>query len=199
MRKKMTTANKLTILRILLIPIMIIVLYIDGLKIQTAFLNMDVQQIIFAGLFVLASLTDFLDGYIARKYNQITTFGKFLDPIADKVLVFTALLYLMVQMPNRVGIWGVMIIIVREFLVTGVRLIAVEHGQVIAASSLGKYKTLTTMLAIIMFLFNDFGLSMINANLIWITNIIYYAAIFFTVWSGFDYLYKNREIIFESM
>ncbi|MFA7417436.1 MAG: CDP-diacylglycerol--glycerol-3-phosphate 3-phosphatidyltransferase [Acholeplasma sp.] len=195
----MTTANKLTILRILLIPIMIIVLYIDGLKIQTAFLNMDVQQIIFAGLFVLASLTDFLDGYIARKYNQITTFGKFLDPIADKVLVFTALLYLMVQMPNRVGIWGVMIIIVREFLVTGVRLIAVEHGQVIAASSLGKYKTLTTMLAIIMFLFNDFGLSMINANLIWITNIIYYAAIFFTVWSGFDYLYKNREIIFESM
>jgi len=195
----MTTANKLTILRILLIPVMIIVLYIDGLKIQTAFLNMDVQQIIFAGLFVLASLTDFLDGYIARKYNQITTFGKFLDPIADKVLVFTALLYLMVQMPNRVGIWGVMIIIVREFLVTGVRLIAVEHGQVIAASSLGKYKTLTTMLAIIMFLFNDFGLSMINANLIWITNIIYYAAIFFTVWSGFDYLYKNREIIFESM
>ncbi len=195
----MTTANKLTILRILLIPVMIIVLYIDGLKIQTAFLNMDVQQIIFAGLFVLASLTDFLDGYIARKYNQITTFGKFLDPIADKVLVFTALLYLMVQMPTRVGIWGVMIIIVREFLVTGVRLIAVEHGKVIAASSLGKYKTLTTMLAIIMFLFNDFGLSMINANLIWITNIIYYVAIFFTVWSGFDYLYKNREIIFESM
>lgn len=195
----MTTANKLTILRILLIPVMISVLYIDALVIDTAFLNMTVQQIIFAGLFILASLTDFLDGYIARKYNQITTFGKFLDPIADKVLVFTALLYLMVQMPDRVAIWGVMVIIVREFLVTGVRLIAVEHGKVIAASHLGKYKTLTTMLAIIMFLFNDFGLTLIHPNLVWMTNIVYYIAIFFTVWSGFDYLYKNREIILESV
>lgn len=195
----MTTANKLTILRILLIPVMISVLYIDALVINTEFLNMTVQQIIFAGLFILASLTDFLDGYIARKYNQITTFGKFLDPIADKVLVFTALLYLMVQMPDRVAIWGVMVIIVREFLVTGVRLIAVEHGKVIAASHLGKYKTLTTMLAIIMFLFNDFGLTLIHPNLVWVTNIVYYIAIFFTVWSGFDYLYKNREIILESV
>lgn len=195
----MTTANKLTILRILLIPVMIIVLYIDALVIDTAFLNMTVQQIIFAGLFILASLTDFLDGYIARKYNQITTFGKFLDPIADKVLVFTALLYLMVQMPDRVAIWGVMVIIVREFLVTGVRLIAVEHGKVIAASHLGKYKTLTTMLAIIMFLFNDLGLTLIHPNLVWVTNIVYYIAIFFTVWSGIDYLYKNREIILESV
>lgn len=195
----MTTANKLTILRILLIPVMITVLYIDALNVNTSFLNMTIQQIIFASLFVIASFTDFLDGYIARKYNQITTFGKFLDPIADKVLVFTALLYLMVQMPNRVAIWGVMIIIVREFLVTGVRLIAVEHGQVIAASNLGKYKTLTTMLALIMFLFNDFGLTLIHSNLEWITNGIYYAAIFFTVWSGFDYLYKNKNIIFESM
>ena len=195
----MTTANKLTILRILLIPVMISVLYIDALVIDTAFLNMTVQQIIFAGLFILASLTDFLDGYIARKYNQITTFGKFLDPSADKVLVFTALLYLMVQMPDRVAIWGVMVIIVREFLVTGVRLIAVEHGKVIAASHLGKYKTLTTMLAIIMFLFNDLGLTLIHPNLVWVTNIVYYIAIFFTVWSGFDYLYKNREIILESV
>jgi len=195
----MTTANKLTILRILLIPVMIIILYIDALKIDTPFLNMNVQQIIFAGLFVVASLTDFLDGYIARKYNQITTFGKFLDPIADKVLVFAALLYLMVQMPERVAIWGVMVIIVREFLVTGVRLIAVEHNHVIAASNLGKYKTSTTMIAIIMFLFNDFGLTMIHTNLSWITNIIYYLAIFFTIWSGFDYLYKNRKIILESV
>jgi len=195
----MTTANKLTILRILLIPVMIIILYIDALKINTPFLNMNVQQIIFAGLFLVASLTDFLDGYIARKYNQITTFGKFLDPIADKVLVFAALLYLMVQMPERVAIWGVMVIIVREFLVTGVRLIAVEHNHVIAASNLGKYKTSTTMIAIIMFLFNDFGLTMIHPQLAWITNIIYYLAIFFTVWSGFDYLYKNRKIILESV
>lgn len=195
----MTTANKLTLLRILCIPVMIIILYIDALKIDTGFLNMNVQQIIFASLFVFASFTDFLDGYIARKYQQITTFGKFLDPIADKVLVFTALLYLMTSMPSRVALWGVVIIMIREFLVTGVRLIAVEHGQVIAASHLGKYKTITTMLAIIMFLFNDFGLTLIHQNLEWIANSMYYLAILFTVWSGFDYLYKNRKIIFESM
>lgn len=195
----MTTANKLTLLRILCIPVMIIILYIDALKIDTGFLNMNVQQIIFASLFVFASFTDFLDGYIARKYQQITTFGKFLDPIADKVLVFTALLYLMTSMPSRVALWGVVIIIIREFLVTGVRLIAVEHGQVIAASHLGKYKTITTMLAIIMFLFNDFGLTLIHQNLEWVANSMYYLAILFTVWSGFDYLYKNRKIIFESM
>ncbi len=195
----MTTANKLTLLRILCIPVMIIILYIDALKIDTRFLNMNVQQIIFASLFVFASFTDFLDGYIARKYQQITTFGKFLDPIADKVLVFTALLYLMTSMPSRVALWGVVIIMIREFLVTGVRLIAVEHGQVIAASHLGKYKTITTMLAIIMFLFNDFGLTLIHQNLEWVANSMYYLAILFTVWSGFDYLYKNRKIIFESM
>lgn len=195
----MTTANKLTLLRILCIPVMIIILYIDALKIDTGFLNMNVQQIIFASLFVFASFTDFLDGYIARKYQQITTFGKFLDPIADKVLVFTALLYLMTSMPSRVALWGVVIIIIREFLVTGVRLIAVEHGQVIAASHLGKYKTITTMLAIIMFLFNDFGLTLIHQKLEWVADSMYYLAILFTVWSGFDYLYKNRKIIFESM
>ncbi|WP_025724619.1 CDP-diacylglycerol--glycerol-3-phosphate 3-phosphatidyltransferase [Acholeplasma granularum] len=195
----MTTANKLTILRILIIPIMILVLYVDSLKINTNFLNMNVQEIIFASLFVVASLTDFLDGYIARKYNQITTFGKFLDPIADKVLVFTALLYLMIQMPDRVGIWGVMIILIREFLVTGVRLIAVENNKVIAASNLGKYKTVTTMVAIILFLFNDFGLNLVEPNLVWITNIIYYVAIFFTIISGFDYIYKNKDIILESV
>lgn len=195
----MTTANKLTLLRILCIPVMIIILYIDALKIDTGFLNMNVQQIIFASLFVFASFTDFLDGYIARKYQQITTFGKFLDPIADKVLVFTALLYLMTSMPSRVALWGVVIIMIREFLVTGVRLIAVEHGQVIAASHLGKYKTITTMLAIMMFLFNDFGLTLIHQNLKWVANSMYYLAILFTVWSGFDYLYKNRKIIFESM
>src|SRR5690606_41580574 len=117
------------------------------MQMSTAFINMSVGQIIFALIFVIASFTDFLDGYIARKYNQITTFGKFLDPIADKVLVFAALYYLMVLMPDRVAIWSVVIIMIREFAVTGVRLLAVERGHVIAASKLGKYKTATTMVA----------------------------------------------------
>ncbi|VEU82580.1 CDP-diacylglycerol--glycerol-3-phosphate 3-phosphatidyltransferase [Acholeplasma hippikon] len=195
----MTTANKLTLLRVFMIPLMVIVLYLEPLKVQTEFLNMTWSTIIFSVLFVLASLTDFLDGYIARKYNQITTFGKFLDPIADKVLVFTALLHLMMVMPNRVPLWTVMIILVREFMVTGVRLLAVEKGTVIAASKWGKYKTASTMVAIIILLFNDFGLTSLNANLVWIGNIVYYIAVFFTIYSGWDYLYKNRQVILESV
>lgn len=195
----MTTANKLTLLRVFMIPLMVIVLYIEPLKVQTQFLNMTISGIIFSVLFVLASLTDFLDGYIARKYNQITTFGKFLDPIADKVLVFTALLYLMLVMPDRVPLWSVMIIIVREFLVTGVRLLAVEKGTVIAASKWGKYKTSSTMVAIIILLFNDFGLANINPNFVWIGNVVYYIAVFFTIYSGWDYLYKNRQVVLESV
>src|SRR5690606_18231504 len=195
----MTTANKITISRVILIPIMIIVLYIDALKIQTEFLAMNVQQIIFASLFVVASLTDFLDGYIARKYNQITTFGKFLDPIADKVLVVAALLYLMIEMPNRVPLWTVMIVIVREFMVTGVRLLAVEKQNVIAASTWGKYKTFSTMIAVIIFLFNDLGLLHINPSFHGLGDSLYYLAIFFTLFSGFDYLWKNRSVVLESM
>lgn len=194
----MTTANKLTISRIILIPIMIVVLYIEALNKPIGFLGMTINQFIFAVLFVIASFTDFLDGYIARKYNQITTFGKFLDPIADKVLVVAALLYLMLLIPQRVPMWTVMIVIVREFIVTGVRLLAVERSVVIAASKWGKYKTFSTMIAIIIFLFNDFGLTMLNGNLHWVADTIYYIAIFFTVFSGVDYVWKSRQIILES-
>ncbi|MBN3490578.1 CDP-diacylglycerol--glycerol-3-phosphate 3-phosphatidyltransferase [Acholeplasma equirhinis] len=196
----MTTANKLTIFRVILIPFMIGILYIDSLFItQTQFLSMTIGQIIFAVIFVVASLTDFLDGYIARKYNQITTFGKFLDPIADKVLVFAALYYLMVIMPDRVPIWTVVLIMIREFMVTGIRLLAVERGNVIAASKLGKYKTATTMVAIIILLFNDFGLTMLDPNFEWFGNIVYYFAVFFTALSGYDYFMKNKKVVLESI
>lgn len=100
---------------------------------------------------------------------------------------------------DRVVIWGVMVIIVREFLVIGVWFIVVEYGKVIVVSYLGKYKILIIMLVIIMFLFNDFGLIFIYFNLVWMINIVYYIVIFFMVWFGFDYLYKNREIILESV
>ncbi|MDD3067500.1 MAG: CDP-diacylglycerol--glycerol-3-phosphate 3-phosphatidyltransferase [Acholeplasmataceae bacterium] len=190
---KMTTANKLTILRVLMIPVMIVLMYINSLQKPIGFFNMSTAQFIIALLFIIASLTDFLDGYIARKYHQITTFGKFLDPIADKVLVMVALLYLMMIMPSRVPLWAVMIVIIREFMVTGVRLLAIEKGQVIAASIYGKIKTATTMVALIILLFNDFGLT------VWIGNVLFYIAIFFTLMSGIDYLYKNRKVILESV
>lgn len=186
----MTTANKLTILRVLMIPVMVVFIYMRTLESPTNFFNLPLNQLIFALLFIVASFTDLLDGYIARKYNQITTFGKFLDPIADKVLVMVAFLYLMQIMPDRVPLWAVMIVIVREFAVTGIRLLAVEKGNVIAASPYGKIKTASTMLALTVMLFNDFGLSVL------IGDIIFWIAIFFTVLSGMDYLLKNRKVVF---
>lgn len=189
----MTTANKLTLTRVFMIPIMLIVIYVDALKEPMGFFNMEIGHFIFAVLFIIASLTDFLDGYIARKYNQITTFGKFLDPIADKVLVMVAFLYLMQIMPDRVPLWAVMIVIIREFAVTGVRLLAIERGKVIAASPYGKIKTASTMVALIILLFNDFSLTP------WIGNILFWIAILFTIISGLDYLIKNRAVILESI
>jgi len=189
----MTTANKLTLLRVIMIPVMIVMVYLDALKDPMGLFGMSVGHFLFLILFILASFTDFLDGYIARKYNQITTFGKFLDPIADKVLVMVALLYLMILDPSRVPMWAVMIVIVREFAVTGVRLLAVERGKVIAASPYGKAKTASTMVALIVLLFNDFGLTP------WIGNILFWIAIALTVISGLDYLIKNRAIILESI
>lgn len=189
----MTTANKLTLTRVFMIPIMIVVVYLKVLQKPIGFFDMEIGHFIFAILFIIASFTDFLDGYIARKYNQITTFGKFLDPIADKVLVVVALLYLMLAMPLRVPMWAVMIVIVREFAVTGVRLLAIERGKVIAASPYGKAKTASTMVALIILLFNDFTLTP------WIGDIIFWIAILFTVISGLDYLIKNRAVILESI
>jgi CDP-diacylglycerol--glycerol-3-phosphate 3-phosphatidyltransferase len=192
--KQMTTANKLTLLRVVMIPIMIVFIYMKSMESPLGFFNdILLNQLIFAILFVLASFTDLLDGYVARKYNQITTFGKFLDPIADKVLVMVAFLFLMVVTPDRVPLWAVMIVIVREFAVTGVRLLAVEKGKVIAASPYGKIKTASTMVALIIMLFNDFGLPAL------IGDIIFWIAILFTLISGFDYLIKNKEVILESI
>ncbi|MBU1141756.1 MAG: CDP-diacylglycerol--glycerol-3-phosphate 3-phosphatidyltransferase [Firmicutes bacterium] len=189
----MTTANKITILRVLMIPVMIVFIYIKPLQIPIGFLNLNINQFIFAILFILASFTDLLDGYVARKYHQITTFGKFLDPIADKVLVMVAFLFLMMITPDRVPLWAVMIVIIREFTVTSIRLIAVEHGNVISASPYGKIKTASTMIALILMLFNDFGLPQL------IGDVIFWIAILFTLISGIDYLIKNKKIILDSI
>ncbi len=189
----MTTANKITLLRFLMIPIMLVIIYINPLKVDIGFLNLSIGSFIFAVLFVLASFTDFLDGYIARKYNQVTTFGKFLDPIADKVLVMVALLFLMDKDPSRVPLWAVMIVIIREFVVTSIRLIAVDQGKVIAASPYGKIKTASTMIALIILLFNDIYMPSI------IGTVIFWFAILMTLVSGVDYFIKNRKIILTSI
>ena len=143
-------------------------------------------------LFIIASFTDFLDGYIARKYNLVTTFGKFIDPLADKLLVMAALLLL-----NDFGIipiWITIVILSREFIVTGIRLVAVGAGKVIAASNLGKYKTASTMIALVILLFAP-----LYPDLEFYGLVILYIGLALTVISGIDYFIKNKEIIMESI
>lgn len=184
----MTLANKITITRFLLIPIMVVFM---AVPMQGTVIGLPLNHFIAAIIFAVASFTDFLDGYIARKYNQITTFGKFLDPIADKVLVISAMIFLVGT--SRIAFWGVVIVIFREFIITGVRLLAVEKGDVIAASPYGKIKTIATMIAMLVMLFGDFTLKPIYGDIIW------YIAILFTVISGLDYIIKNRKIIFNNI
>lgn len=177
----MTTANKLTILRVILVPVFMAFLLINQVWSQIAAL------IIFAA----ASATDAIDGYIARHYNQITTFGKFMDPLADKMLTTAAFLVLLEH--GRVSCIAVMIVLAREFIVSGVRMLAVADGKVIAASMLGKIKTVSQMIAIIaaIILMNN-AFSEQPAMLI--TNILVWISTAITVISGIDYIVKNRYI-----
>ncbi len=187
----MNIPNQLTLLRIILIPVMVIIAYIDSLQ-QTIFLNISIANFINVIIFAIASLTDLLDGMIARKFNMVTTFGKFADPLADKLLVMTAMVLLMQQ--GVFPMWALIVILSREFIVTGIRLVAVDTGKVIAASNLGKIKTATTMIALIVLFFWQ-----INSTVELIAVILVYIATFFTIISGFDYFYKNRKIILETV
>ena len=151
----MNLPNKLTIFRIILVPLMVIV---PLLGLNNEYFGIPLQYLIIDFIFIVASITDKLDGYLARKNNQVTTFGKFLDPLADKILVLAAMVML-VEM-NRLPAWIPIIVLAREFMISGYRLIAVEKGgKVIAASNWGKLKTVTQMLAIILAFvdLNSFG------------------------------------------
>lgn len=182
----MNLPNKLSLFRIVIIPVFIIIYYLIG------WTNNDLFAYFLAPLFVVASITDFLDGYIARKQNLVTVFGKFIDPLADKLIVMAALIVL-----NALGLlpyWITVVILSREFIVTGIRLVAVGDGKVIAASKLGKYKTASTMVGIIvMLLYPYFGL------LADIGLYVVYLGTFLTIVSGVDYFIKNKEIILQSI
>lgn len=185
----MTTATKVTFIRLILIPVMVLFLILDSGK-TLNFLKIELFNFIAGIIFVIASATDFIDGYIARKYNQITNLGKFLDPIADKILVISAMAYLVEV--NRIFFWTVIIVIFREFVVTGIRLLAVEKGDVIAASPYGKAKTIVTMISLILMLFNNVYLPVLLVDIIW------YLAVFLTLFSGLDYLFKNLKVFKEN-
>ena len=192
----MNLPNKLTIFRIILVPIMAII----------PFFNFDIKWIVIDFIFILASITDKLDGYIARSKNQITTFGKFLDPIADKILVLAAMLILVED--NRLPAIIPIIVLFREFIVSGYRLVAVEKGgKVIAASVWGKLKTVTQMLALILAFVeqNGFAQCFIGGltGFAWwynfITTILMSVSVVAAVLSGIDYIAKGKDLFKEEV
>ena len=186
----MNLPNRITLFRIILVPVIMIIAEIDKLNFLL-FYHVTCQNLIILILFLIATFSDFLDGYIARKRNLITNFGKFADPLADKILVIALLVILLGQGTVLKG-YVVTIIVIRELVVTGMRLLAVEKGMVIAAGWLGKIKTNVQFLLIILLLING-SYQSIGAFEI-ITMVVMYLAVFFTVLSGIAYIVKNREI-----
>lgn len=197
----MNLPNKLTIFRILLVPIMVIIPFLGLDKIYTSSL-ISLTWIVVEAIFIIASLTDKLDGYIARSRNQITTFGKFLDPIADKILVLAAMIMLVEA--GRLPAWIPIIVLFREFIVSGYRLIAVENnGNVIAASVWGKLKTVTQMIALILALvdMNSYG-AFTQGNLSGFSLVLNICAsglmtvsVIATIFSGWDYIKNGKDLL----
>ena len=170
----MNTPNKLTLLRIVLVPVFVVVLY----------LNFPYNNLVALAIFILASLTDLLDGKIARKYHLVTDFGKFMDPIADKLLVTAALLVFVDW--HMMPAWVAIVVIAREFIVSALRLVAASNGRVIAAGWSGKVKTASTMVCIcVMLLGLPEVVDVICSAIILVT----------TAYSGIEYLVKNRDVL----
>ena len=170
----MNTANKLTMLRVILIPIYLVVWH----------LHFSYNFVVALAIFIIASVTDFIDGYIARHYNQVTDFGKFMDPLADKVLVLSAMICFCAM--GRFPAWALVIVMAREFAVSGLRMVAVDNGRVIAAGWSGKVKTFATMVCLcIMHL-------PVWAWLMWVCVIVIAVT---TLYSGVEYFVKNKDVI----
>lgn len=191
----MNIPNRLTISRICLIPIFIILLSVpfNWGEWSIGEASLPVSHFAAALLFIIAAATDWVDGYYARKYNLVTNLGKFLDPLADKLLVSAALI-LLVEL-GFAPAWVVIIIISREFAVTGLRLVAAGGGIVLAASKMGKLKTATQMIAIAALLLHNFPFSYLGLP---IASIMLYIAVFFTILSGYEYFNKNRHVMRDS-
>lgn len=176
----MNLANKITVLRIIMIPVFMIFMLLE--------FNHHMEAAL--AVFLLASVTDKLDGYIARKYNMITNFGKLMDPIADKLLV-TGAFVILIQL-GRIEAWIVFVILAREFSVTGLRSLAATQNVVLAASKYGKIKTVIQIITIAVLLLDNYPFSMISIPA---DSILIYATLIITILSGFDYIIKNIELI----
>ncbi|MDD3999705.1 MAG: CDP-diacylglycerol--glycerol-3-phosphate 3-phosphatidyltransferase [Bacilli bacterium] len=202
----MNLPNKLTIGRIAAIPIIIIISilpFFSKVVFGSKGNEVTLENLLIFIVFTLASITDFLDGHIARKRNLVTDFGKFMDPLADKLLVITAMIYLLER--GRIQAFGfslgfvVTIIIARELMVTGIRLLAVDNNVVIAASKLGKLKTVSQITMVILLLLNNYPLTIFGDLVQEITSLVIITiAGLLTLISGIDYFVKNKEIILKN-
>lgn len=175
----MNLPNKLTLFRVILIPFFVLFMLVD---------ITEVDQWISLAVFIVASLTDLLDGKIARKYNLVTNFGKFMDPLADKLLVCSALICLVAM--DKIAAWMVIVIIAREFIISGFRLIAADNGVVIAASYWGKFKTTFQMIMICLLIVDIEAIRVLTVIVTW-------TAVVLTVVSLVDYLVKNKDVMKE--
>ncbi len=171
----MNIANKVTVLRLLLIPVFLVLYYIYGTDYNIS-----------AIVFVIASLTDALDGHLARSRNLVTTFGKFVDPLVDKLLTMAAFVVLVEA--SIIPAWAVIIIIARELIITGFRTLAADKGITIAASKWGKLKTTSQMIALVLLLLNNSTLNIAGVY-------VFYIAVILTIISGLDYIIKNKEVL----
>ena len=192
----MNLPNKLTVIRIILIPVFILILAlpIDWGTVTAAGTTIPVTELVAAIIFAVASLTDLADGKIARKNHLVTNFGKFADPLADKMLVMTAFIFLVSL--DKAPAWVVAIIVCRELAVTGLRLIVVENnGEVMAAAMPGKIKTTSQMFSIIFLFLNNVFFANINIPL---GEILLYICLFFTIYSGVEYFYNARDVFSDS-
>ncbi len=174
----MNTANKMTLLRVVLIPVFLLLLY----------LSFPGHKLAALGVFILASLTDLADGYVARTYNQVTDFGKFMDPLADKLLVCAAMLWFVEV--GQMAAWMLLVVVAREFAVSGLRMVAAPKGLVIAAAWSGKIKTASTMVCICLMLLAIPG---------WLNSLCLAVILVTTVWSGAEYFVRNRAVFSGGM
>ena len=177
----MNLPNKLTTLRVIMIPFFVFFLLWQNGENRTF-------RMIALALFIIASLTDLLDGKIARKYNLVTNFGKFMDPLADKLLVCSAMICMIET--KKLAAWFVIVIIAREFIISGFRLIASDNGVVIAASYWGKFKTTFQMVSVVLLILDIPALAFVTTICVWI-------ALLLTIVSLVDYIYKNHKILTE--
>lgn len=179
----MTISNKLTIVRIIMVPVLVVLMLLD-------FKYSDIYAAI---IFVLASFTDFLDGYLARKRNEITNFGKFADPIADKVLVISA--YLCLVEAQIVPSWAVIIVLAREFIVSALRMAAASQNCVIAADKFGKLKTVVQMISTTLLILGAHSFMLENGALAVVSMVLFYISVVLAAFSGVSYVVKYKNLL----